>query len=328
MSFLSGICLTRLIPGGPMYTTHSTVTTQNQAFAPALSSELTAFGSMATEKLGNEHQPEILAFLAARPLHTVIMAGHIRDNGVVSPFNRGTFHAYRGLQGELEGVALIGHATLIDARSSAALRAFARVAQTSSDIRLIIAEEENVGLFWSYYATAGQRLRAVVSESMLELRWPVAVEEVVRGLRRATVDDLQAVMEVQANMAMVDRGVNPMEIDPVGFKRRCARRIDLGRTWVWREGQHLIFKVDIMAATPEALYLEGVWVNPQERGKNYGLRCVTQVSRRLLSQSASVCVLVNESNLRAQAFYRKAGFKQRALYQSVFVESAPRGTEA
>src|SRR5687767_9177028 len=94
---------------------------------PQSSTKLSAIGSGSTEELTDDDQVEILAFLAARPLHTVIMAGHIRDNGVVSDFNRGAFHAYRGSQGSLEGVALIGHATLMETRSQAAVQAFARL---------------------------------------------------------------------------------------------------------------------------------------------------------------------------------------------------------
>ena len=58
-----------------------------------------------------------------------MMAGFIRDNGVVSPLNRGTFYACRDVAGRLEGVAHIGHATLVEARSEAALSAFAHLAQ-------------------------------------------------------------------------------------------------------------------------------------------------------------------------------------------------------
>ena len=172
-----------------------------QVFAPASSPELTAFGSMATETLNNEHRSEILAFLAARPLHTVIMAGHVRDNGVISALNRGTFHAYRGLKGSLEGVALIGHATLMETRSPAAVQAFARVAQNSPEIHLIMAEEEKADLFWSYYAQAGQRPRALARELLLEQRWPVGIDQKKSELRLATLDDLEAVMLVQAEMA-------------------------------------------------------------------------------------------------------------------------------
>lgn len=292
-----------------------------QVFAPASSRELTAFGSIATAMLTNEHQPEILAFLAARPLHTVIMAGHIRDNGVVSNLNRGAFHGYRGLQGSLEGVALIGHATLMETRSTAALSAFATVAQSSPEIHLIMAEQEKVELFWSYYARAGERPRTLGCESLLELRWPVGIDPMVSGLRQATMEDLEAVMLVQAGMSFEKCGVDPMETDLPGFRKRCARRIELGRTWVLRDDRYLIFKVDVMSHTPEAMYLEGVWVNPRERGKDYGLRCLTQVGRKLLKRTGSICVLVNENNLNAHALYRRAGFKPRGTFQLVYLES-------
>jgi ribosomal protein S18 acetylase RimI-like enzyme len=304
-----------------MHITKSPAQDTEQLFLPTSSCELTAFGSERTETLTNEHRSEVLAFLAGRPLHTVIMAGHIRDNGVVSDFNRGTFHAYRGLQGSLEGVALIGHATLMETRSAAALRAFASVARRSSEIHLIMAEQEKVDHFWNYYAQAGERPRSFGSESLLELRWPVGIEPMVNGLRQATMDDLEAVMLIQAGMALEKGGVNPIETDLTGFRRRCARRIELGRTWVLRIEDHLIFKVDIVAYTPGATYLEGLWVNSQERGKNFGLRCLTQVARTLLLKTRSICVLVNEENLKAQGLYRRAGFKQRGLFQLVYLKS-------
>lgn len=304
-----------------MSITSSPTLALKQVLAPASSHQWTASGSTATETLTDEQQAEVLTFLAARPLHTVIMAGHILDNGVVSPLNRGNFHAYRGLQGELEGVALIGHATLMETRTRAALRAFAEVAKGSSEIHLIVAEESKFNLFWGDYAELGQLPRAVGRESLLEQRWPVGVDQMVGGLRRATMAELEAVMLIQAEMALAEGGVNPMKADLPGFRRRCARRIELGRTWVWSEDQRLVFKVDVMADTPEVIYLEGIWVNPIDRGKNYGLRCLTQVGRQLLKQTASICVLVNENNLKAHAFYRRAGFKPRGSYQSVFLQS-------
>jgi predicted GNAT family acetyltransferase len=204
-----------------------------------------------------------------------------------------------------------------------ALRAFAKVAQRSSGIHVIMAEEEKVDLFWSHYAEAGQCPRSFGRESLLEQRWPVGVDEIVSGLRQAKANDLEMVMLVQAEMALAGGGVNPMETDPVGFRQRCARRIELGRTWVWRENQHLIFKVDVMAHTPETIYLEGIWVNPQDRGKNYAFRCLTQICRDLLTQTDSICVLVNETNFKAHRFYRRAGFKPRGSYQSVYLQSQP-----
>jgi predicted GNAT family acetyltransferase len=90
--------------------------------------------------------------------------------------------------------------------------------------------------------------------------------------------------------------------------------------WVWAERGRLVFKADVMSETPEAAYLEGVYVRPEERGKGYGRRCLSQLSRALLARSESVCLVVNEQNKDAQEFFFKSGFKLRGLYDSIFLE--------
>ena len=113
-------------------------------------------------------------------------------------------------------------------------------------------------------------------------------------------------MPVQAEMASIESGVNPMERDPEGFRRRCLRRIELRRTWVLVEDGELIFKAEVMADTPEATYLEGIWVSPSHRGTSQGLRCMSQLARNLLLNSNSLCLLVNENNTQAHNFYSES----------------------
>src|SRR5258705_6025616 len=72
-------------------------------------------------ELNASHEREVMDFLARRPIHTVGMVGLIYDNGLVSPFNRGTFYGFRKLHGELEGVALIRYSTLIQTTSDQAI---------------------------------------------------------------------------------------------------------------------------------------------------------------------------------------------------------------
>ena len=71
--------------------------------------------------LTDADRQEVLEFLKLRPVHTVVMTSFINDNGLENPDNRGIFFGYRSLTGELEGVALIGHTTLVEARSAARL---------------------------------------------------------------------------------------------------------------------------------------------------------------------------------------------------------------
>ena len=49
------------------------------------------------DRLANDHQAEVLEFLAQRPIHTVAMMSLIHDNGLVSPLCRGTFYGCRDL---------------------------------------------------------------------------------------------------------------------------------------------------------------------------------------------------------------------------------------
>src|SRR5215210_4912782 len=155
------------------------------------------FKALNVQALTAGHEAEVFAFLSVRPAHTVFMMGMIRDNGLESKFNRGTFYAYRNAEGNLEGVALIGHATLIEARTEAALQAFANVAQDCQRTHMIMGEMERVEGFWNYYADGGQAPRLACRELLFEQRWPVEVRESVRGLRPATLDDLELVMPVQ-----------------------------------------------------------------------------------------------------------------------------------
>lgn len=287
--------------------------------APAVPAYLrrAAVGTAATG-VAKEHEAGVLEFLAARPTHTAIMSGLIRDNGIVSPLNRGWFYAYRTWRGVLEGVALIGHVTLIEARSRAALEAFAFAAQKSSNVHVIMAEADQTELFWRYYQPCGKPPRLLCHELLFEQREPLERHEPVNGLRQASPSDLASIMHVQAQMAFEESGVNPMHIDPQGFRRRCARRIEQGRVWAWVEGGRLIFKADIIADTPEANYLEGVWVNPQERRRGYGIRCMSHLAGKLLTKTKSVTVLVNQRAWQAQSFYRRAGYELSSYYDTIY----------
>jgi GNAT superfamily N-acetyltransferase len=271
------------------------------------------------EALERKHESEVLAFLAERPTHTVFMAGFIRDNGLVSHLNRGTFYACRDLEGRLEGVALIGHFTLIETRSEAALAAFARLTQDCPSAHMILGEQDKVETFWRYFAQTGRTPRRVCRELLLERQLPIELFEPVSGLRQATPNDLPRVIPVNAKMVLDESGVNPLETDPKGFQERWLRRIEQGRVWLWTENGRLIFSANVMSEAPDVSYLEGIYVNPDERGRGYGLRCLSQLSSQLLENTRSLCLLVNEQNRGARDFYRKAGYTVCGLYDTIFL---------
>ena len=281
---------------------------------PALQSD-----NQQVQPLNNEHKAEVLSFLAARPLHAFMATSWIADNGMVSPFNRGTFYGYRDSEGELEGVALIGHITLIETRTPAALATFATLAQRCPSVFAVLGEEKKISEFASHYRKGGTQPRRVCRELLLEKRTQERLNT-IESLRQARLDELDLVAPAHAMSAFEESGVNPLEVDADGFRERCARRIKQGRVWVAIESGRLKFKADVVSHTPEVIYVEGAYVSSEHRGNGYGARCMTQLTNHLLNSTKSVCLLVNEKNLAAQASYRKAGYQLREHFDTLYLQ--------
>jgi len=270
-------------------------------------------------ELRAEHEQETLDFLAARPIHTVFMASLIHDNGLVSRHNRGSFYACRDQLGRMEGVALVGHATVVEALTESSVAAFARLARNCDNTHLIRGERETIDCFWKYYAGAGREPRVICRELFLQQNEPPPLSEVVDDLRPAHLNELEQIIKVNAAMAAQEAGINPLNYDASGFRQRTARRIEQGRVWVLVQEGRLVFKADVISETPEAIYVEGVHVHPEERMKGHGLRCLNQLSSILLARSNSICLTVNEDNKKAGAFYAKAGYQVSGLYETIYL---------
>jgi hypothetical protein len=270
-------------------------------------------------RLKNGYEREVMNFLSARPLRTFGLMGFIRDHGLDSPLNRGSFYAYISPDGKIEGIALIGHAVMFEALSERAVSCFARLALLNPQAFLVLGEQESIDTFCRHYSEPGRLPRLMCREILFQLRWPVAVRESVPELRQAALSDLDLVVEAHNRLGIEERGINCLEIDPTGFRQRCQWRVERGRTWVWIERGRLIFKADLICDTPQMAYLEGVWVDEGERSKGYGVRCLSQLSRTLLMDARSVCLIANEQRPDAQAFYRRVGFRPAACYQTLYL---------
>jgi uncharacterized protein len=265
-------------------------------------------------------QPEVLGFLKMRPVHTVVMTSFIKDNGLESASNRGIFYGYRNIAGELEGVALIGHTTLVETRSDDATTTLALKARESeTPIHVMMSDGNSIESFWQYFSNDNQEPRLVCEERLFEIKHPVMVREEVEGLRLATKDELLPVAEAHAEIAFEESGVNPLVKDREGYLKRVMRRIEQGRTWVVFDEGKMIFKADIVAETAEVKYLEGIYVNPENRGQGIGANCLSQLSRILLEEVKHVCLLSNVDFQQAHHAYLKAGFKSKDCCVTMFV---------
>jgi len=248
------------------------------------------------------------------------MAGWLLERGIESPEHRGTFYGCWNAMGILEGVALIGRDTMFEARSDAALYAFAELARRNESLRLLFAEASALERFWQTYRREGQEPRLICHEWLYEKEAETFTAlETISSLRKACADELQQVASAHAQLVMEETGENPLDKDSAGFYGRCAARIGQGKIWVLMENDELLFKADVVAETPQVVYIEGLWVKPSHRRKGYGQSCWESLGRVLLAPKQSFCGFVNDGNASARAFYEKVGCRLRARFDKIFI---------
>ncbi|MEP7211494.1 MAG: GNAT family N-acetyltransferase [Acidobacteriota bacterium] len=271
------------------------------------------------QNLTESERAETLEFLNERPVHTVVMTSFILDNGICSQLNRGDFYGHRNAEGRLDGVALIGHTTLVEARSADALKALAFTARRFEPmIHLVMSNGDDAAEFWSHMTASGKQPRLAYVERLFELSFPFPVPSTSFELTLATEAQLLQIAEAQAEMALLECGKNPLESDREGFLQRVVRRIDQGRIFVVVKDGKLIFKADVIAETTETAYLEGVYVAPEYRGKGIGSSCLAQLSCELLNRVHNVCLLSNVDFEQAHTSYLRAGFKASGHCTTLF----------
>jgi GNAT superfamily N-acetyltransferase len=247
------------------------------------------------------------------------MSSFIADNGIVSELNRGVFFGHRDQSGLLDGVALIGHTTLVEARSEEALHAFAIAARRSeTPIHLIMSSGDDAERFHRYLSP-DKPARLVCTELLFEAAYPFAVPECEFEIGNASLDQLLPVAEAQAEIALMECGVDPMKRDREGFLKRVARRIEQDRVFsVFEEGK-LIFKADIIAETAHTIYLEGVYVHPEHRGNRLGSRCLASLTLKLFERVEHICLLSNVEFAGAHKAFVRAGYRATDKCVSIFL---------
>ena len=137
------------------------------------------------------------------------------------------------------------------------------------------------------------------------------------GLREARADDLELLLPACAATHLEELGVDPLERDPRGFRRRTLGQIHERRSWVWAENGTILFKAEASAWTPRAVQLQQVWVDPEARNRGYAQRGLRHLCRVLLERTPAVCLFVRPENAAAIRVYEAVGMRRHGSYRSV-----------
>ncbi len=129
-------------------------------------------------------------------------------------------------------------------------------------------------------------------------------------VRAAGSADLDRLVHASAAMHREEMGVDPLALDPVGWRHRMVTLVERGWSYVWAEGDRILFKVELSAWTPEVLQLQGVWTDPRVRRRGLATRGLAAVCALLLREVPLCSLYVNAYNVPALGLYARLGFRR------------------
>jgi RimJ/RimL family protein N-acetyltransferase len=193
--------------------------------------------------------------------------------------------------------------------------AFAEITSRSR-ARMIIGEEQAVGDLW---AAVDRRMPTPREDRPGQ---PVYVIDEPpppggSGLREATTRDLDLLVPACAQAHFEEIGIDPLLRDREGFRWRTQAQIAEGRSWLWLEGDTILFKAEASAWTPRAVQLQQVWVDPSARNRGYATRGMRDLCRRLLERTPNICLFVRSDNAPAIRVYEAVGMRRSISYRSL-----------
>ena len=102
------------------------------------------------------------------------------------------------------------------------------------------------------------------------------------------------------------------------YRRRVADVIVERRAFAIVEGGRIIFKAEVGFATRDVAQIQGVWVDPELRGRGIAKAAMARMVDLVQAEIAPVVTLyVNDFNIPAQRTYVGIGFKKHGIFATV-----------
>ncbi|MCV7080650.1 GNAT family N-acetyltransferase [Mycolicibacterium insubricum] len=139
-------------------------------------------------------------------------------------------------------------------------------------------------------------------------------------VRQVRIAELDAYLEASVDMFIGEVGVDPRIGDGGrAYRRRVAALIAAGRAWARFERGAVVFKAEVGAQSPAVGQIQGVWVNPERRGRGLGSAGTATVAAAILAGGRIASLYVNDFNTIARAAYARIGFRPVGTFATVLL---------
>ncbi|WP_239020487.1 DUF4081 domain-containing GNAT family N-acetyltransferase [Nakamurella antarctica] len=225
-----------------------------------------------------------------------------------------------GITGGRDGIFFAGSNLIPVSGDAKAMRAFASLAmRRGRRSASLMGRSELVTTVWEALEPKWGPARAIRwNQPVLTCVQPPAVPPDAR-VGRANPHDLDLYYPAAVAMFTAEIGIDPRQGD--GGRSYSAKLRDLlsrGHCFARIEDGRVIFKAEIGAMTATTALIQGVWVDPEWRGRGIGAAGMAAVVAAIQQGLGKVpCLYVNDFNSAARAAYSRVGFTQVASFTSV-----------
>ncbi|MBB4760400.1 putative GNAT family acetyltransferase [Actinoplanes digitatis] len=145
---------------------------------------------------------------------------------------------------------------------------------------------------------------------------PIVADPQVRLVKLGEVDQL---FPAAVAMYTEEVGVSPLLDDGGrGYRRRIADLVRAKRAYARFVGDRVVFKAELAIVTRRTTQVQGVWVDPEYRGRGLAAGAMAAVVRDALRRVApTVSLYVNDYNTPARRVYARCGFVPNGSFATV-----------
>ncbi len=266
------------------------------------------------EQLQARHADALRALLLKDPVSHVYLLGLLEEFGVAPPESGGprsgfAFHGRFDKARALTAALFVGGdgGLLVPSASEVAeISALGAALQGKLRPRAALGERAAVDALWRQLAAGKprlsqpQRLFKVSADDLGPFTNPT--------LRLATEADLPELLPLAAGAVKAVRGLDPLAVDPAGFRARVLQRVRGRRTYVLPSQGRLVFKVDVGSRSQYGAELEGLFTVEDERRQGHAKLSLGQICRHLLSSLPRLTLRVDDQDEVLGGLARKVGF--------------------
>ncbi|KUH36219.1 MULTISPECIES: GNAT family N-acetyltransferase [Streptomyces] len=261
-----------------------------------------------------------LAVLESDPVANAFVTARVQAAGL-DPWRLGGEMWGWYSEGRLRSLCYAGANLVPICATPEAVRAFAdRARRSGRRCSSIVGPAEATAELWRLLEPSWGPARDVrPRQPLMVTERPAPDVEPDPLVRRVRRDEMDLIMPACVAMFTEEVGVSPMAGDGgLLYQARVAELVASGRSFARFEDGRVVFKAEIGAATPRACQIQGVWVDPEYRGRGLSEIGMAAVLRHALADVAPVVSLyVNDYNAPARAAYRRVGFREVGAFMSV-----------